>query len=104
MSRYEVWIFKFEYAAVTVRNSRSVKKKMIPIFLESYGIECVVFVTQQKVTTMCYIELFLPMVIESLKYLRLNSRIDIGSYIITMHQLTLRKSASTFYHCETETA
>lgn len=76
-SQNKIWVFDEEDTPVAVRKSRSVKKKMIVVFFKSSGIvKRVVLDTQKTVTAKWYTENCLLQVIESLKSLRPNSRMD----------------------------
>lgn len=72
-SQIKVWVFK--YTPVGVRKLRLVEKKMIPVFLKSTGILLpVILDTQKPVTAKCYIEQWLPKVVEFHKNVQPNSR------------------------------
>lgn len=76
-SQSKVWMFEDEDNPVTVRKSRSVKKRMVAVFFSARGIvERVVLETQKTVTGSWYTEECLPKVMQALKKIRPNSRMD----------------------------
>lgn len=76
-SKNKVWIFEDQEQPTTVKESRSVKKKMVVVFCGKRGIIKRITLDEQKtVTAKWYTEICLPQLIESLKNLRPNSRID----------------------------
>ena len=67
----KVWLFEDEKTPVTVRKSRSVKKRLIAVIFTMCGIvTCVVLENHHTMTTKCYSENFLPQVIQALGQLR----------------------------------
>jgi histone-lysine N-methyltransferase SETMAR len=68
----KVWAFEDENTPVSVRKSRSVKKRTVAVFFTVGGIvECMVLETQKTVTEEC-----LPRVVQAVKNIRPHSRAD----------------------------
>ncbi|UYV62419.1 hypothetical protein LAZ67_2000490 [Cordylochernes scorpioides] len=73
----KVWIFEGEITPVSVRKSRSIKRKILAVSFNVRGVVSrVVRIYQKTVTTKWYTEEYLPKVVQSIKKLRSNSRTD----------------------------
>lgn len=76
-SRNKVWLFENEPTPTQPRKSRSVKKKMIAVFFSKRGLlDRVVLDSQRTVTANWYTNECLPRVLNKLKEIRPNSRLD----------------------------
>ena len=76
-SKNKVWVFENEKTPTSVKQSRSVRKKMVVVFFGRRGIIKRICLNEQKtVTAKWYTEICLPQLLEELKILRPNSRLD----------------------------
>lgn len=76
-SRNKIWLFEDEQTRTMVKQSRSVKKKMIVVFFGRRGIISRFILAEQKtVTAKWYIDFCLTPLVQILKNLRPRSRLD----------------------------